>query len=61
MVLDAPRKVDMARHLRVHHTNQISVKSVIDVLYEGRIFYKCELRAFDEVKKNDRRDTKGQV
>ena len=59
MVLDAPRKVDMSSHLRAQSPNQISVKSVIDVLYEGRIFYKCELRAFNEVKKSDRRDTQG--
>lgn len=57
MVLDSPRKIDTSSQLRAQRTNQISIKSVIDVLYEGRIFYKCELRAFDEVKKDDRRDT----
>ena len=59
MVLDSPRKINMSAHLRNVAGNEISIKSVIDVLYEGRIFYKCELRAFNEVKKSDRKNTQG--
>ncbi len=54
VVVSKPRERDLAAQLRATYTGHVSLKKAIDVLYEGRIYRDCELRAFSEVKKSDR-------
>lgn len=58
MVLESPRKRDLqyqmrsGRHAGANFTH-LSLKSAIDVLYEGRIFTECEAAVFEEVKRHE--------
>jgi len=55
VVLTGPRKRNLSSQQRVA-PNVISLYSAVDVLYEGKVYYDCELSVFREVKKNDRRN-----
>jgi len=54
IVISRPREKDLATQLRATYTGHVSLKKAVDVLHEGIIYKDCELRAFSEVKKNDR-------
>ena len=55
IVIDGPKEKDLAGQLRATFIGQVCLKKAIDVMYNGKVYKCCELRAFDEVK-NDRRD-----
>ena len=54
IVIGKPREKDLAYQLRATYSGHVALKRAIDVLYEGRIYKSCEVRAFFEVKKDDR-------
>ena len=47
---------DLAYQLRATYSGHVSLKKAIDVLYGTKLYKDCELRAFTEVKKDDRAD-----
>jgi hypothetical protein len=58
MVLESPRKRDLQYQVRSQpgtsaNFTQLSLKSAIDVLYEGRVFTECEAAVFEEVKRHE--------
>ena len=55
IVVAPPREKDLSSQLRMRKPEHISLKKAIDVLFEGKVYYNCELRSFKEVK-NDRAD-----
>ncbi len=55
IVVSSPREKNLSAQLRHTVEGWVSLKRAIDVLHEGKVYYNCELRSFEEVK-NDRRD-----
>ncbi len=56
VVVSSPRERDLAHQLRATYSGHVSLKKAIDVLYGTKLYKDCELRAFTEVKKDDRSD-----
>ena len=54
VVVSPPKERDLAHQLRATYSGHVSLKKAIDVLHEGRVYRSCEVRAFFEVKKDDR-------
>ena len=50
VVVTRPRERDLAYQLRATYPGHVSLKKAIDVMFEGRVYKDCELRAFSEVK-----------
>tara|TARA_B100000212_G_C27350591_1_gene523444 strand:- start:819 stop:986 length:168 start_codon:yes stop_codon:yes gene_type:complete len=49
-----PSEKDLSSQMKVVMDGYVSLKKAVDVLYEGKLYKNCEVRAFSEVKKNDR-------
>ena len=56
IVVSSPRERDLSDQLRMQTPGHISLKKAVDVLYEGKVYYDCELRSFKEVKGGSRAD-----
>ena len=54
IVITGPKERDLADQLRATYPGHVSLKKAVDLLHEGQVYKNCEMRAFSEVKRNDR-------
>ena len=51
IVTSKPRETDLTNHTTFKKTNIISLKKAIELIYNGKWFGPCDVKAFEEIKK----------